>query len=475
MSSNKRLVIVGAGGSGMAAAVAALQSRPDIEVTIVERNCSFGGVTAISTGTLRACETSLQKAQALAGVTLADSLLQYLDITPGRQDLAMLQTYLEQSPRAIEWLQSLGCRLVWLSDFRHQIVPEGKGVPGGSGLTIVLHNKAIRLGVRFRYETRAISLVQKEGKIVGLEALEKDGEKVSLAAEAVILCDGGFWGAGKGAFTNNIPAHLKEVVILDEGYFYEGGAGDGARMAQAAGASIEDMDVLTYVSQQYVDAKGRLCNKVGSGSLWSDGAAIILNQNLQRFVNEDLCFAKESLTDGIASELVNRHEKWFWNILDLQSKNNTYRIRQAIEQGLIEEGFILTSDTLEGLAAEMKVSVDQLHLAISRYNRYFEQGLEKDLDLGRDLKRKGAHAINTPPYFAIRSGIKVGNTRGGIVADHQARVLDQHKNPIPGLYVAGSSMDCVKFDGMKWLNGTGLTNCVVWGRIAGENAASAVT
>ena len=213
---------------------------------------------------------------------------------------------------------------------------------------------------------------------------------------------------------------------------------------------------------------------MGSGSLWSDGAAVILNQSLQRFVNEDLCFAKESLTDVIARELVNRHEKWFWNILDLQSKNHTYRIRQSIDQGSIEEGFILTSDTLAGLAAAMKVPADQLQLAISRYNSYFEQGLEKDPDLGRDLKRKGAHAINTPPYFAIRSGIKVGNTRGGIAADNKARVLDQHKNPIPGLYVAGASMDCVKFDGLKWLSGTGLTNCVVWGRIAGENAVSAL-
>jgi hypothetical protein len=230
------------------------------------------------------------------------------------------------------------------------------------------------------------------------------------------------------------------------------------------------MDALDYTAQRYINSEGTLCPIYGSATIWSEAACIILNQSLDRFLNEDLCYAKETLTDEIARELTSRLEKWFWNIWDEKSKENAYRIRYWITQGFVEEGFILVGQTLEELAGKMGQDPDKLKSTLDKYNSNFSLHLEKDAQFGRNLIRERVHALVNPPFYAMRAGIQCNNRRGGISTDNRCRALTKDKQPVPGLYAAGSSMNAVKFDGLGWLSGTGFTSCAVWGKIAGESA-----
>ncbi len=472
MNSIKKVVIVGAGGAGLAAAVSALQAKPSVDLTVLEQNATYGGITQISTGIIRACDSPLQKAVGRQGVSKADAFHQYLKTGLNHQDPEILEEFVEKSGEAIEWLISLGCKIELLNDFLHGVIAAREGLSGGTGITETLYNAARNMGTKFLFETMATDLITNDKKeVVGVKTNTRDNRTIRLEADAVVLADGGFWGADAVAFDKDVPAHLKEVIIAAEGSYPQGGKGDGARMARAVGAELQNMEFLEYTAQRYIDSRGNLCPIHGSDTIWSQGASIILNQSLERFLNEDLCYAKETLTDEIARELIKRHEKWFWNICDEKSKENTYRIRFWISKGFIEDGFMLVGNTIKELAQKMGVDPVKLEATISRYNSYFAQGLDRDPQFGRDLKRERAHPLNQLPFYAIRAGIQCNNRRGGISTDEDAHALKQDNKPIPGLYVAGSSMNAVKFDGMGWLSGTGLTACTVWGKVAGRNAA----
>lgn len=468
----KKIIVVGAGGSGLMAAVSAQQTCPEVSVTVLEQNAVPGGVTSIATGLIRSCESAIQKKAQLMGISRQDAIKMYLEAGKHRQNPVMLDKYVERSGEAVDWLQSLGCKMEIFADFRLMIAPSREGLSGGSGMVETLYETAKKIGVKFHFETRAGELVTRDGKVVGVRALTKEGTTVQFEGDAVILADGGFWGASAGAFDSDIPDHLKEVIIAAEGCYPQGGSGDGTRMAAAVGSRLGDMTALEYTSQRYIDAKGNLCPIHGSDTVWSQGAAIILNQDLQRFLNEDLCYSKETLTDKIARELSRRHEKWFWNVWDEKSKENTYRIRFWIGKGFIDQGFIHVGNTLEELAQKMGVDAGKLKATVSTYNAYFEQGQDQDPQFGRNLRQDKVHAFTNPPFYAMRAGIQCSNRRGGICADTEAHALNKSGKPVPGLYVAGSSMNAVQFDGMGWLSGTGLTACIVWGRIAGINAAA---
>ncbi len=330
----KKVIVVGAGGSGLVAAVSAQQTDPSVSVTVLEQNALPGGVTSISTGLIRCCESAIQKRAQLQGISRQEAVKEYLEAGQYRQDPLMLDRYMERSGEAVDWLHSLGCKMEIFADFRLMIAPSREGLSGGSGMVETLYETAKKVGVQFHFETRAVDLITTDGKVVGVRAVNKEGASVLFESDAIILADGGFWGASAGAFGSDIPDNLKEIIIAAEGCYPQGGSGDGARMAAAVGSELGDMTALEYTSQRYIDGKGNLCPIHGSDTIWSQGAAIILNQDLQRFLNEDLCYSKETLTDEIARELSRRHEKWFWNVWDEKSNENTYRIRFWIGKGL---------------------------------------------------------------------------------------------------------------------------------------------
>jgi fumarate reductase flavoprotein subunit len=471
----RQIVIVGGGGTGVAAAAAAVQAGVErLRVIVLEKNSSRGGVSSTATGAIRACDSPLQKKVGMQGVSKQDALKEFLAGDNKNIVKAMIDTFLDNSGSAIQWLMDSGANVVVSDKFIHMVTPENNDEIGGDRQVQVLYEAAISGGAEFIFNTRATHLLMDGDKVAGVTAVNEAGETLQFKADAVVLSDGGFWGAPEGAFENDLTPGLRAVALEVKGSWIMGGAGDAARMGKEAGACLEHMEFLNYTPHRYVSTSGELSENPGSASVWAFGGAISMTQDASRFANEDLNEAKEAYADEIIKVLSARGEKWYWILWDSQGVNNAYRIRQWIETGFVDEGFILVGENIRQLAKQMSVDAATLEETISRYNSHFEKGLEKDADFGRNLQREHAIPLMRAPFYAMRAGIAVNNRKGGIKADHEARALNAMGNPIPNLYAAGATMDTLPFFGDQWLAGIGTTACVVWGRIAGDNAARGV-
>jgi predicted oxidoreductase len=138
----------------------------------------------------------------------------------------------------------------------------------------------------------------------------------------------------------------------------------------------------------------------------------------------------------------------------------------------IERGWILKADTLEELAEKIKadpenkerIDAQTLVDTVAEFNAYCAAG--EDKKFGRSPDTMGP--VETPPFYAIKLYPGGPNTKGGVDADAQRRVLDWAGKPIPRLFTAGEISSVFKF---TYQAGGNLTECIVCGRVAGKNAA----
>jgi hypothetical protein len=130
----------------------------------------------------------------------------------------------------------------------------------------------------------------------------------------------------------------------------------------------------------------------------------------------------------------------------------------------ISRGWIKQGRTIGELAGKISVDGAALTNTITRYNEDCQAG--RDTQFGRPLET--LEPLEAAPYYAIEMWPGMGTTCGGPRRDKKARVLDNEGKPIPRLYVAGG---LGTIWGFLTLSGGGLTDCFVFGRIAGQNAA----
>jgi len=130
----------------------------------------------------------------------------------------------------------------------------------------------------------------------------------------------------------------------------------------------------------------------------------------------------------------------------------------------IEKGWILKGDTIEELAAAMGVDPTTLAGTVTKFNEYAAAG--EDADYGRVAPTLAALEA---PFYAMRAWPIMVNTQGGPKRNHKAQVLHVDGNPIPRLYSAG---ECGSVYAWLYQGGGNLGECLAFGRIAGENAAT---
>jgi succinate dehydrogenase/fumarate reductase flavoprotein subunit len=139
----------------------------------------------------------------------------------------------------------------------------------------------------------------------------------------------------------------------------------------------------------------------------------------------------------------------------------------------INRGWILKGDTIEKLAAKIKafaenrklMVADNLAKTVVKYNDACKKGKDEEFD----RKAASLGPIDAPPYYALPLYAGGPNTKGGIAANAKREVLDWRNKPIPRLYTAGEISSALKF---VYQGGGNLTECIVFGRIAGKNAAA---
>jgi len=126
-------------------------------------------------------------------------------------------------------------------------------------------------------------------------------------------------------------------------------------------------------------------------------------------------------------------------------------------------------DQLEELASAYDIPLDPLKATVERYNQYVQR--ESDEEFGKPIL-PGASPLAHPPYYGIRLWPKVHYTMGGLQINAKAQVIGLNQQPIEGLYAAGEVTGGVH--GACRLGSCAIIDCLVFGRIAGRNAAKVI-
>lgn len=436
------IVIIGAGGAGMTAAITAKQAGAG--VIILEKMPMVGGNTTKATGGMNAAETKYQEA---AGIE--DSVQTFIDDTmTGGYEINnpdLVAVLAGQSADAIDWLDTINAPLPKVSfsggatNARIHAPEDGSAV--GNYLVNAFSEQLKELDVPIYLETKATEIIVENGAAVGVRA-ESGTTSYIINAKTVILATGGF-GANEVLYTK-YREDLKGFVTTNT----PGATGDGLVMAEDIGAALVDIEQI----QIHPTVEQTTSIMVTEG-VRGDGA-ILVNSEGKRFTNEmltrDVVSAAEIAQDG----------GYAYIIFDQNIRDNLKAIESYVKAGITIE-----SATIEELAGKIDMDPATLTETLNAWNEAV--ATKNDTEFGRATGME--HDLSTAPYYAIKVAPGVHHTMGGVKINTNCEVISTGGEVIPGLYAAGEVTGGVH--GGNRIGGNAVADIVVFGRIAGDSAA----
>ena len=438
-------VIVGGGGCGMVAALAAAGEGG--KALILEKDQEPGGNTALSTGLIPAAGTRFQEE---AGVQDDSPELMAEDIfekNSYQSDSHLTRLLCEASGEVVEWLvDEAGCELVCYTDFLYpgQSRFRMHGPPQGYGATLVDQlRKAVQENphVDLRPAMPAMGLIWDGSQVLGIRT-----EFGDIRAGAVILAGNGF-----AANDEMVEQYLGPEVAAALYFGAPGNTGEGIVWGMALGATTEHMNAY--------QGHGSVAVPDGPLVTWGlvTNGGIIVNREGRRFGDESRGYSE------FAADVVAQPGEEAWEVFDqrVYDASRGTRFEEVIEADKVEH-----ATSLEDLAENLALPADELKVTVSSVNSVARG--EKEDSLGRtDLSR-----TLEPPFYGIRVRGALFHTQGGLKVDSSTRVLDKSNISLPGLYAGGGTAVGVSGHGAEgYLAGNGLLTAVGFGKIAGEAAA----
>ncbi len=487
------VVIVGAGGAGMTAAITATDAGK--KVIVVESQPIAGGNSVRSTGGMNAAKTPYQDKNEFAesaGVektlkTAAEKFADNATITAlaatvkaqwdayqanpqgyfdsvelmeldtmiggkGKNNPELVKALAENSADAIEWLASIGAEVKNVGAFggasvkriHRPVNADGKVTAVGAYIVPILEKNLQDRNVQFLFDTTANEIIMKDGKAVGIKGTGKDGHKVTINAKSVVIATGGF--GANAEMVEKYKPELKGFATTNA----EGAQGQGIDMATAAGAATVDMDQIQIHPTVHIEEDGN-AHLITEG-LRGDGA-ILVNAEGKRFYDE------VSTRDKVSAAIIAQPEKSAWLVVDQSMVD-----KSAVIAGYIKSGYTVTGATYDELAKDMGDDEATFTSTMNTWNQAVEA--KSDTEFGRT---SFANPLATAPYYAIKITPAVHHTMGGIVINPKAEVLNEKGEAISGLYAAGEVTGGVH--GANRLGGNAVADFVVFGRISGQSAA----
>ena len=441
------IVIIGAGGAGMTAAIMLQQAGKDF--VILEKMPYVGGNTTKATGGMNASETHYQKEQ---GIEDSNALFAADTMKGGHalNDSSLVAVMANSSAGAIDWLDTIGAELPKISFSGGASVNRIHAPADGSGVGAYLVDrfsaKLNELGVKVMLETAATELLtDADGKIAGVKAVGPDA-MYTINARAVILASGGF-GANEAMYTTYRP-DLKGTVTTNA----PGATGDGIVMAQALGADLVDIEQI-----QLHPTVEQTTSILITESVRGDGA-ILVNQGGVRFTNELLT------RDAVSAAELAQEGSYAYIIFDQKLRDNL----KAVEK-YVKSGITVQADTIEGLAEQLGIDPATLAKTLNDWNEIVKN--QRDTQFGRTTGMK--EDLTTAPYYAIKIAPGIHHTMGGVKINTAAEVINTEGAAIPGLFAAGEV--CGGVHGGNRLGGNAVADIVIFGRIAAESAMAYLT
>ncbi len=438
------IVILGAGGAGLAAAVEAHEQGAD-NILVLEKMSFAGGSTTMAFGGFNCTNSRFMDEQGKeeTPVMLVDKIVKN---GAGFADVDMAGIIAMETPKVIEWLDGFGSE--WGKIRYADLHCPTDGTIPGVELVKVLKEQAEKNGIEIRYNSPAVDLIADEsGRVSGVQVKDANGE-YTIDAQAVILATGGFESNPEMIAKYDNPG-LAHIHLAPS----QGNMGDGIVMAEKLGAELRNMDLI------------QLSCAVAPFSIQmqlpiKNNGVVFINKEGKRFTNE---YSEASSDRRITEDILKQTDAECFGVYN----ETIYQTFMAIEEkdffdeyrmtGIDNSGTVIKADTLEELAE--KLGVDQ-ETFLATMN-----GLKTD-NIGNEEVVKLADTYKSGPYYAVTLTPGVMDTLGGVLADTTGRVINKEGKPIKGLYAAGEVIGNVQ--GAYY--SVGLGEAVVFGRVSARNA-----
>jgi len=454
------VVVIGSGFAGLAAAIEARLAGA--KTIVLEKMRIPGGNSAISGGLVAVAGSPLQQREGIEDSPeklFVDMKIAGLDLN--HPELARIVA--EQSPAILDWTQrflgveysdNLNC-LGGHSVARTYVTKNGTG----SGIIQPMLAKCRDLEIPVQIKTLLCALLKNDaGRVEGVEVRrdylfpnQDSGQLLSIRArQGVVLACGGFGSDVEFRMTQD--PRLSEKIDSTN---HPGATAEGLVIALRAGATPVHLSWIQMGPWASSDEKGW-----GVGSMFTLLAGfpygiMVDAKTGKRFVNEgsDRRLRTDAMLEKYRTPIA---------IVDSEGVKNATTLESCLKRGVVK-----AFDSIEALAAFNQVPLQPLRETLERYHLSLAHG--RDAEFGKPLAAD-LKPIENPPFYSIRLLPKVHHCMGGVQINSHAQVLDvADHQPIPGLYAAGEMTGGIH--GASRLGSTAIVDCLVFGRIAGKNAA----
>jgi len=460
------VIVIGGGGAGMCAAIEAHDAGA--KVALLEADEKLGGSTALSGGVYYAAGTSVQRAAGIENDNAEDMFEYYMTLNQYRVEASLARALSDHAAEGLEWLIELGVEFAVPALYSSGVesVARGHAATGmGAAIGAALDREVNKRDIDVALQTRVERLIVEDGRVCGVRL-----EDQHIHSPAVVIASGGF-----GANPHLLNKHYPEAAVHGDWTWYIGNphcVGDGLALGESAGADIVGHNRGLLLTTP--NFKKEL-------EVYVPGWLVYVNREGRRFVNEMIeyavmsgvvkaqtggsCFAifddvakreakpNEQYEDAFAAGIISLN--WVTEVLDAQ----------------VDTGKVISSDSLEELEAKCGIRPGSLTATIDRYNADVQTGVDSMFF----KKPNEMKQILTPPFYAVE--IKpaiVCLTSTGLRIDANTHVLDQRDRVIKGLYAAGETTGGVLGD--RYIGGgNSIANAIVFGRLAGRQAAREYT
>lgn len=449
------VVVLGAGGAGLCAAIEAKTNGAE-NVVLVEKMPYAGGNTLLSYAELACAGNWLQKEK---GIEDSNELFAK-EMWEGGGKLArkeMVDTVVYNALDAAVWLRdTIGVKYqdYLVHEGGHSVPRAVEPIELGPGMIEPLLAKAKELGIEILYNTKAEEFVVNDGRVVGVK-VSSGGKTATLTADkGIVLATGGF-----GANVEMREKYNKRWETLGESVQTTNSpaiVGDGIIMAEKIGAQLEGMEHIQLYP--FNNPATGVFYGIEAPS-WSGEGIIYVNKDGNRFVNE--LGMRDVRAEGILAQKGPVYAIYNQEVADRMKLEEKFADEYAKS---LEDGVFYKADTLVEIADHFGINSDNLVKTMDNYNKYMTEGL--DPEFGRTTSMV---AMNGGPWFILEGVVSVHHTMGGVMIDTEAHVIDTDGNIIKGLYAAGEVTGSVH--GNNRVGTCAISDITVFGRIAGTNAA----
>ncbi len=453
---DRDILIAGAGLSGLAAALTALENG--LTVTVLEKMNYIGGAGLFPEGSL-GIGSGYQKKKGIE-TKVNDVFMRVMEFHHWRCNAPVIRELLDESGKTIDWLMENGVRIEGIKT----LFPPEKSLNvwhifkgGGARVVKILSDKIKKNGGIILTETPAKELLTDDyGEIAGIIAETKEGKKIQIRAHAAILSTGGF-ASNRHMLKKYVPDFNLPGMsrLMYRGPEIDGRMGDGINMALSMNAQLSGMSAIAGNSP-YLDHEPAIRQFRGPDCLKQARCALIqpflwVNKQGERFYNES--------SGSIFSDVYNAMTSnggLMWSIFDEKMKRSMIKNgplipfnaivvpgdkMDALDEGIqkgIEACFAYKADTIEELAKKIHIRPEKLKATIDKVNSFSD--LKSDPEFGRNPEHLIKFDTVHGPYYALKGLRAFFLTLGGVKVNRDMQAIDTNDEPIPHLYVTGQDM-----------------------------------